>query len=131
MVHRNNPFLVPSANEALDLPRSNMKQIVIAFDVDGTLRCNCTETCRDVNRRIVDLLDIMLRMKNTRVMIWSGGGVDYARQFGEQFSSITQGRVHYASKIDSSTWKWGRPNIAVDDIQDTAMADINLIVREK
>lgn len=120
-----------STNADLGLPRDNMRDICIAFDVDGTLRCNCTETCRDVNRRIVDLLDIMLHMKNTNVMIWSGGGADYARQFGEQFSRITQGRVHYASKIDPSTWKWGKPDIAIDDIQDTAIGLINLIVREK
>ena len=32
------------------MPFGKMKKIRIAFDVDGTLRCNCTETCRDPNQ---------------------------------------------------------------------------------
>ena len=108
-----------------------MQKIVIAFDVDGTLRCNCTETCQDINRRVVDLLDNFLRMKNTRVMIWSGGGAEYARQFGQKLAGITQGRVHYAGKLDPTTWKWGQPDIAIDDQQAFVLGKLNLIVREK
>lgn len=105
-----------------------MKMVLVAFDIDGTLRCNCTETCRDVNRRIVDLLLYMQRMKNTRVMIWSGGGAEYARNFMQPFNLK---EVHYASKLDPTTWKWGQPDIAIDDMQECNLGKINLIVREK
>lgn len=50
-----------------------MKQVVIAFDVDGTLRCNCTDTCQDVNKRVIDGLYYFKHLKNTHIMIWSGG----------------------------------------------------------
>lgn len=109
-----------------------MKKVVIAFDVDGTLRCNCTEICQDVNRRIVDLVYIMSKMKNTRIMIWSGGGADYARAFFFRFQEASGlKRIHYAGKLDSSTWKWGKPDIAIDDIQSCELGTVNLIVNEK
>lgn len=108
-----------------------MKNIVVAFDTDGTLRCNCTETCQDVNRRIVDLFMILKHMKNTRLMVWSGGGADYARNFFEpKFTDLSKG-VCFASKLDPTTWKWGRPDIAIDDIQECELGVVNLIVREK
>jgi hypothetical protein len=106
-----------------------MKTVVVAFDVDGTLRCNCTDTCKDVNRRIVDLLFAIRSMKNTRIMVWSGGGAEYARNFMRPFALHSD--VIFASKTDKSTWKWGKPDIAFDDMQDCELGDINLIVREK
>lgn len=109
-----------------------MEREVFAIDIDGTLRCNCTPTCRDGNRRIVDLVFVLLEsFKNVRVMIWSGGGTEYARQFGEKFfSRYPERKLIYASKLDQSTWKWGRPTITVDDIQDTALGSkANLIVK--
>lgn len=108
-----------------------MKRVVVAFDVDGTLRCNCTPTCRDVNRRIVDLMYIMRHMKNVSIMVWSGGGAAYAQHFMHRFESDLIKGMHYASKLDPSTWKWGKPDIAIDDIQDCELGTINLIVREK
>lgn len=112
------------ANEDLCLPRDTMRTIVICFDVDGTLRCNCTDTCQDVNRRIVDLLYILATFKNTKIVIWSGGGADYARSFMSRLD-LPKG-ITFASKLDGL-----RPDIAIDDIQDTALGKINLIVREK
>lgn len=113
----------PGANEQLGLPRDGMKTVTIAFDVDGTLRCNCTPTCQDVNRRQIDALMWALSLKNTKVIVWSGGGADYARSFMSKFD--LKG-ITYASKLSGL-----RPDIAVDDIQDTAIGKINLIVREK
>lgn len=106
-----------------------MNTVIIAIDVDGTLRCNCTDTCQDVNRRIVDLLYILKHFKNVKIMVWSGGGVEYARNFMSKFE-VAKG-VHYASKVDKSTWKWGQPDIAIDDIQEFNLGKVNLIVREK
>lgn len=108
-----------------------MQKITIAFDVDGTLRCNCTPICQDINSSIIAGLVFFMRMKNTRIMIWSGGGADYARSFFEpKFSEHSKG-ICFASKLDKSTWKWGQPDIAIDDIQDFELGKINLIVREK
>lgn len=104
------------------------RNILIAVDVDGTLRCNCTATCMDANQDIVNLTNILARMKNVRVMIWSGGGKDYAESFMNRFGIQ---RCFAASKLDPDTWVCGKPQIAIDDQQSFAMADLNLIVRMK
>lgn len=116
------------ANEQLGLPRDKMKKIIIAFDIDGTLRCNCTDTCRDPNYNIVALAAILDTMKNTHLFAWSGGGAKYAQDFinsNDQLRHIFKNRCY--SKLDRGL----RPDIAIDDIQDTALGRINLIVREK
>jgi hypothetical protein len=118
-----------SKNEELDLPRDTMKQIVIAIDVDGTLRCNHTDTCEDPNKRIVEMAKTLATFKNVKVMVWSGGGKAYAQRFMDKFGMGP--KIKAASKLDPATWIYGRPQIAIDDIQDTAIADLNLIVREK
>lgn len=112
-------------NQELGLPFGKMKKIRIAFDVDGTLRCNCTETCKDKNTQIVMLFQILSTFKNTDLYVWSGGGADYARRFAELYDLNVK-----ASRCIS---KIGAPqmDIAIDDIQDTAIGNINLIVKEK
>lgn len=116
-----------SANEKLGLPRDKMKKVRIAFDVDGTLRCNCTGTCQDPNERIVGLFRILNSFKNTELYVWSGGGSDYARRFAELFElPIRPSKC--ISKIGTAP---DFIHIAIDDIQDTAIANINLIVHEK
>ncbi len=114
-----------SANKKLGLPRDVMKKVRIAFDVDGTLRCNCTETCTDPNVRILDLLRILDRFKNTEIFVWSGGGAQYAYGFVRQYDLPVK-ESHCLSKIGAAPM-----DIAIDDIQDTALGKINLIVREK
>lgn len=110
-----------------------MKQVIIAFDVDGTLRCNCTPTCQDVNMRVMEGLYFFKSLKNVRIMIWSGGGKEYAEAFCRQHNIVlsTPSLLIPASKIDKSTWKWGQPDIAIDDQHAFNLGKINLIVREK
>lgn len=115
-----------------------MKTVTIAFDVDGTLRCNCTDTCQDVNRRIVDLLYIFKSFKNVKVIVWSGGGADYARNFMAKFQDLQKG-ITYADKKFGGRDENGKalfapdikPDIAIDDIQDCELGTLNLIVKEK
>lgn len=104
------------------------KKILIAFDVDGTLRCNCTPTCADPNENIVQLAQILASFKNVRLMVWSGGGTDYAANAIRRYSIP---KAFAADKKDPNTWVMGKPQIAIDDIQAFSLADINLIVREK
>jgi len=113
------------ANADLDLPFDRIRKIKIAFDVDGTLRSNKTDTTQDPNERIVALFQILSTFKNTKLYVWSGGGADYALRFAE--------RYHLPVPSTRCISKIGAPHmdIAIDDIQDTAIADINLIVREK
>jgi len=114
-----------SANEALGLARDKMKKVKIAFDVDGTLRCNCTDTCKDPNEDIVELFRILDKFKNTELYVWSGGGAEYARSFARLYK-LKVGDARCISKIGAP-----QMDIAIDDIQDTALGTFNLIVHEK
>lgn len=108
-----------------------MKKIVVAVDVDGTLRCNCTETCQDINGRIVDLARILKRMKNVRLIAWSGGGAAYTQTFinsDPRLTTLFGNRCH--SKLEYVR-EFGRPDLAIDDQQEFELGSVNLIVREK
>jgi hydroxymethylpyrimidine pyrophosphatase-like HAD family hydrolase len=109
-------------NEELGLPYGPMKTIRVAFDVDGTLRCNCSDTCQDPNERQIEGFKFLAHMKNTEMYIWSGGGADYARRFADKFGL----KAKCISKLGAPEM-----DIAIDDIQDTAIGITNLIVREK
>lgn len=115
-----------SANEKLGLPRGSMKKVLIAFDVDGTLRDNTTDKVR-ANEDIRTLIRILSRFKNVTILLWSGSGELYARQIAKE-CAVDWYIDRYASKLD---WKEIQPDIAIDDIQDTAIGKLNLIVREK
>ena len=114
------------ANTKLGLPREDMKQIVIAFDVDGTLRDN-TRADNRPNERIRQLFITLSSFKNTRCVIWSGSGELYARQVARELGLSGYCTEYY----DKQAWRELTPDIAIDDIQDTAIGQINLIVREK
>lgn len=114
-----------SKNAELGLPFGKMQKIRIAFDVDGTLRCNCADDCRDMNIRIVEMFFALANFKNTEMYVWSGGGADYAWRFAQLYELPIK-QSHCISKIGAPEM-----DIAIDDIQDTAIGKINLIVKEK
>lgn len=115
-----------------------MKTITIAFDCDGTLLDN-TKQKMEANERIRSLLIALSSFKNTRIVVWSGGGELYARQVanalhiaqyvdayaGKNPQSVTETDTRHVFKPDI------QPDIAIDDIQDCDLGAINLIVREK
>lgn len=119
----------------------DMKQITIAFDCDGTLiRDGAMEEHKIVaNERIRTMLVTFARFKNTRIIVWSGGGELWARQVGaalgidkyvDKYASKNllpdrdaAGHTQFAPDI--------KPDIAIDDIQDCDLGVLNLIVREK
>ncbi len=115
-----------SINEKLGFPSGKMETITICFDVDGTLLNNQGEG-HSANEDIRELLRILSKFKNTKIIVWSGGGELYARMIAKELH-IDQFVDSYASKTAHATIK---PHIAIDDIQDTAIGKINLIVREK
>lgn len=129
-----------------------MKKILVAFDVDGTLISNgaLAEHEMVANERIRSLLIIMAHMKNTRILVWSGGGELWARQAvaqlglqkyvdeyaDKQYSACTRPECVAARKGGTYCHHHVfatdiRPDIAIDDIQECELGAINLIVREK
>jgi hypothetical protein len=106
------------------LKRDKMKQVKIAFDVDGTLRNNKNDKMV-ANERIRSLLVTLSSFKNVWIHVWSGSGELYAIQAGQALG-IDNYVDSYSSKIDGP-----EVDIAIDDIQECAMGTLNLIVREK
>lgn len=117
-----------------------MKKVVIAFDVDGTLRCNREEIHREKivpNLNIVRLWETLSGFKNVELHIWSNRGADYCREIATRFD------LQKVKGYHKKTWKsqqdandeWDsddfRPDIAIDDQQRFDGGLFNLIVREK
>lgn len=129
-----------------------MKQVLIAFDVDGTLISNGALAEHEIvaNERIRTLLIIFAHMKNVKIMVWSGGGELWARQAAAKLG-IEKYVDQYADKQYKACERpecvaarrggtfchhhvFGtdiRPDIAIDDIQACELGVYNLIVREK
>lgn len=128
-----------------------MKNVLIAFDIDGTLRNNATNPYGTsdtivANERIRTLLIILASFKNVKIMVWSGGGELYARQCAAAMG-INKYVDKYADKMvtscaavdcpnpDMQHWHFAyggpQPDIAIDDIHSFSLGEINLIVNEK
>lgn len=125
------------ANETLGLPRSDdgkMQKVLVAFDVDGTL-IGTTQLGAEQGFALMLLLAryfIMQPWKNVDVIIWSGGGADYARTVCERHDDGFRGRNIWHSKLEYLELRKRYDKIiAFDDIQDTRLGDVNLIVRNK
>ena len=115
-----------------------MKKIIIAFDVDWTLRDNTkSETCMFPNHRIVELLKILSSFKNVKIVVWSGQGKEWADTCVSCFDL-----KDYVWKTASKNYKglvdWKHtfepdfiPDIAIDDTQSCELGLLNLIVKEK
>lgn len=117
-----------------------MKNVVIAFDVDGTLIS--TKSDKDgmpiVNERIRTLLIALSGFKNVKIIVWSGGGAGYAHHVANQIC-ITKYVDGYADKNHIKMTIGNahvflpdiKPDIAIDDIQTCDLGILNLIFREK
>lgn len=113
-----------------------MKKVVIAFDVDGTLINDRDEQ----NINIVNLLITLAGFKNVQIIVWSGGGVDYAEMWVRRL-----GLTKYVKRCYSKNHRKPEdqaveqhifepeivPDIAIDDIHHCELGRLNLIVREK
>ena len=110
-----------------------MKKITVAFDVDGTL----IDSDGNTNWRITELLRILAHFKNIEIIVWSGGGKDYAemivRKLGLDNYVKRCADKNHLGKVDGKHQfnPDFKPDIAIDDIQDCELGVINLIVREK
>lgn len=99
-----------------------MQKLIIAFDVDGTLVSE-----DDVpSFQMINTLQVLSKLtKNVRIVVWSGGGKEYAEMWGRRLG------------LDEYVWKYMakdrtfHTDIAFDDQQAFALADKNIIVRLK
>lgn len=124
-----------------------MRKVVIAFDVDGTLIKNGATNMWDMkpNWRIVRLLIALASFKNVKIVVWSGGGSDWASEAVTKLDLWKYVKKCYDKNIiscekaecdtpDEKHWHFDppiKPDIAIDDIQSFDLGMLNLIVREK
>ena len=112
-----------------------MKKVIIAFDVDGTLIRNV-----DPNRthgvphnddvpivHQINTLMVLSTYKNVKIVVWSGGGKQYAETWGRRLG-LDKYVWRYASKTEAAEIQ---PDIAIDDVHACELGKINLIVKEK
>lgn len=114
-----------------------MKNVTIAFDIDGTILNNegippktptHLKPQTTVNLEVVLLLQLLSKyMKNTKIIVWSGGGKEYAetivRRYGlDKYVHSCHGKDD-ADKLDV--------DICFDDIHACELAKHNLIVKMK
>lgn len=119
-------------NKDLGLPYGEgMQKVAFCFDVDGTLIDEDTV----IHSSTLDILRAIAcqRWKNVDVIVWSGGGADYARtQYGRITKDMDERYIKFHSKLEHEQLRSKYTHlIAVDDIQDTLIGDVNLIVRNK
>lgn len=130
------------AATAPSLPRTDdgkMAKVIFAFDVDGTLIHNVSADRQHgvpSNDDVpavpwINTLMVLSTAKNVRIVVWSGGGKQYAETWGKRLG-LDQYVWRYASKLEHEQLKAMCDHlIAVDDIQATALGDVNVIVRNK
>lgn len=108
-----------------------MKEIIIGFDVDGTLISNTNGLGKEkLNIDVYNLMVLLSKMKNTKIIVWSGGGKDYTEQIVQKYGLAQDVDACYGKHEYDETIN-GRVDIAFDDIHDFNMADKNLIVKCK
>jgi len=111
-----------------------MNKITIAFDVDGTL----IDSDGNTNWRQTELLRLLSRFKNTKIIVWSGGGKSYAEMIVrklalEKYVDACADKNHQG-KDENGKHVFNpdlQPDIAIDDIQACKLGVFNLIVRGK
>jgi hydroxymethylpyrimidine pyrophosphatase-like HAD family hydrolase len=115
-----------------------MEQILVAFDIDGTLRDNSISDRVVANERIRTLLIILASMRNTRILVWSGGGASYAREVAtamaiDQYVDVYEDKGYGGYDDDGRPIFHTdvKPDIAFDDIRECALGALNLIVDEE
>lgn len=134
-------MLAMDAVKPTDLPRSadgKMAKVIFAFDVDGTLvKHNSPTEHGQISSDSVPIvhqintLMVLSTYKNIKIVVWSGGGKQYAETWGRRLG-LDKYVWRYASKLEHDFIKSQCDHlIAVDDIQATRLGDVNLIVKEK
>lgn len=110
-----------------------MKEIIIAFDIDGTLYGSpfLHKGEPSLNFRTAQLMELLHdHIKNSKIYVWSGGGKEYAEQIVVKFG-LDKWVDRCFGKADYDETLYGKIDIAFDDELPFDMAAINLIVKTK
>lgn len=117
-----------------------MQTVTIAFDCDGTLVTTFSAHSGKIvaNERIRTLLIVLASFKNTKIIVWSGGGELWARQVGaaigiDKYVDLYADKNHLGMVDGKHVFDPDieKPDIAIDDIHACELGILNLIVKEK
>lgn len=116
-----------------------MKNVIICFDIDGTLRKNSEERHRtevEPNERIVRLLKDTAHSKNVEIHLWSNRGADYCKEMRKILGLekyVKESRCHLKqwAKMQQEYSTPFVPDIAYDDQQRFDGGLVNIVIREK
>jgi hypothetical protein len=89
----------------------------IFVDVDDTLIILGKET--DLDEFNQPLIDALIRAEPEQILVWSGGGRDYARLWANRLEQHTEGRIRipWALVKDKTTFHNVRPDdVCIDDM---------------
>lgn len=113
-----------------------MKEIVIAFDIDGTILNNEgippqspleLRATHGVNIEVIQLMHLLKKFtKNTRIIVWSGGGKSYAEEIIRRY-----GITHLVDQAFDKHDCDETVDIAFDDQHAFSLATHNIIVKMK
>ena len=120
------------ANETLGLPRGKMQKVAFCFDIDGTLIDE--HGLPNMSTLVLASCILAQKWKNVDVIFWSGGGASYAETHARRMLPVLAiyPKAKYYSKLDHEAVRQKYDKlIAIDDIQDTQLGDVNVIVRNK
>lgn len=123
---------------------TDMKTVIVAFDIDGTLVSSASahiiQERRPIdkpydydsaNLDIVELLIILSRFKNIKILVWSGGGKQYADMWVDRLK-LNKWVWRTAGKTEAKQIReLGYQIIGIDDQHSFSLGDVNLIVRQK
>ena len=110
-----------------------MKDIIIAFDVDGTIYGSPFAHKGEpvLNVKTVQLMQLLKEhVRNIKIYVWSGGGKSYAEQIVIKFG-LERWVDACFSKQDYDEGIYGKVDIAFDDEYAFSMGLVNLIVKCK
>lgn len=100
-----------------------MKRVIFAFDVDGTLIHG-----HEPRDNVIALLKVLSVIQNVQVAVWSGSGKDYAEMWVRRLD-IGNWVWCTASKTEAKALRELGTVIAIDDMPEITIGDINLITR--
>jgi hypothetical protein len=109
---------------------SEEKQLTIAFDVDDTLIIPCCATGFDTDVPNYETIAIYrwFQAQGNYMIIWSGGGKDYAQQWAEKLG-LTADEYHDKSpEEEDGVYKRRHVDIAFDD-RNTTLGVVNVKVK--
>jgi len=111
-------------------PQAEKKMLVIAFDVDDTLIIPSCATGFDTDTPNYETITLYrwFQLQGNHMIIWSGGGADYAKQWAMKLGLTADEYLCKSPEEEDGKFKYREVDIAFDD-RDTELGKVNVKVK--